>query len=39
MQSFGHGKFNRPSRRNSVDTINRVKLDLRLEGGRKRPKP
>ena len=38
MQSFGHGKFNRPSRRNSVDTINRVKLDLRLEGGRKRPK-
>lgn len=38
MQSFGHGKFNRPSRRSSVDTINRVRLDLRLEGGRKRPK-
>ena len=38
MQSFGHGKFNRPSRRNSVDTINRVRLDLRLPDGRKRPK-
>jgi len=38
MQSFGHGKFNRPSRRNSIDTINRVRLDLRLPDGRKRRK-
>ena len=38
MQTFGHGKFNRPSRRGIAETINRVKYDLRLEEGRKRPK-
>lgn len=38
MQTFGHGKFNRPSRRATADTINRVGEDRRLEGGRKRPK-
>ena len=38
MQTFGHGKFNRPSRRAAADTINRVREDRRLEGGRKHPK-
>lgn len=38
MQTFGHGKFNRPSRRATADTINRVREDRRLEGGHKRPK-
>lgn len=38
MQTFGHGNFNRPSRRATADTINRVRKDLQLEGGRKRPK-
>lgn len=38
MQSFGHGNFRKPSRRGIADTINRVKHDLRLEEGRKRPK-
>lgn len=37
MQTFGHGKFNRPSRRATADTINRVMEERRLEGGRKRP--
>lgn len=38
MQTFGHGKFAKTSRRGIAETINRVKHDLRLEDGRKRPK-
>lgn len=38
MQTFGHGDFDRPSRRATADTINRVREGRRLEGGRKRPK-
>lgn len=31
MQSFGHGKFKKPSRRNLAETIERVRLNIQIE--------
>ena len=38
MQSFGHGKFRKPSRRTVADTIERVRLNMRFEGGLRHPR-